>query len=324
MLRKLIYGLVLLGVLIALAFAFGPRVAADTKITFDPNSIGTDPDAYLAKSEAAVTGIRDGMQKEIVWAFPASKAKTPIALVYIHGFSATKGEVRPVPDLVAKALGANLFLTRLHGHGQDGAAMASASVNDWVNDMAEALAIGHMLGEKVIVMGTSMGGGLATWAAGDPALSNQIDALVLISPNFGVQASGSFILTLPFGEQLANLIAGKERSFVPVNALHAKFWTPVYPTKSVLPMAALTKLAVAVPVEQIKQPALFIYSETDKVVQPALVKAIAARWGGPHEIHALAKNDDPYSHVIAGDALSPSTTGEVSDLIIAWANGLTH
>lgn len=322
--RKLVYGLVLLGALIALAFGFGPRVAADTKITFDPISIGADTDAYLAKSEAALAGIRDGMQKEIVWAFPASKAKTPIAIVYIHGFSATKGEVRPVPDLVAKALGANLFLTRLHGHGQDGAAMASASVNDWVNDMAEALAIGHMLGEKVIVMGTSMGGGLATWAAGDPALSNQIDALVLISPNYGVQASGSFILTLPFGEQLANLIAGKERSFVPVNALHAKFWTPVYPTKSVLPMAALTRLAANEQVEQIKQPALFIYSETDKVVQPALTKAIAARWGGPHEIHALAKNDDPYSHVIAGDALSPSTTAEVSDLIIAWANTLTH
>jgi pimeloyl-ACP methyl ester carboxylesterase len=322
--RKMLYGLVILGVLIALAFAFGPRVAVDTKIAFDPNSIGTDPDAYLAKSEAAVAGIRDGMQKEIVWAFPASKAKTPIALVYIHGFSATKGEVRPVPDLVAKALGANLFLTRLHGHGQDGAAMASASVNDWVNDMAEALAIGHRLGEKVIVMGTSMGGGLATWAASDPTLSSQIDAMVLISPNYGVQASGSFLLTLPFGEQLANLIVGKERSFVPVNALHAKFWTPVYPTKSVLPMAALTKLAAAAPVEQIKQPALFIYSETDKVVQPALTKAIAARWGGPHEIQALAKNDDPYSHVIAGDALSPSTSAEVSDLIVTWVKGVTH
>ncbi len=320
----MIYGLVFLGVLVALAFAFGPRVEADTKITFDTGTIGADPDAYVAKSEAAIPGIREGMQKEIIWAFPASKARTPIALVYIHGFSATKGEMRPVPDLVAKALGGNLFLTRLHGHGQDGAAMATSSVNDWVNDMAEALAIGHMLGEKVIVMSTSMGGGLSTWAAIDPTLSKQIDGLVMISPNYGVQASGAFLLTAPFGEQLANMIVGKERSFVPENALHAKFWTPAYPTKSVLPMAALTKLVAALPVEQIKQPALFIYSETDNVVQPALIKAIAARWGGPHEIHALAKNDDPYSHVIAGDALSPSTTGEVSGLIIAWANGLSH
>ncbi len=316
--RKLLYGIIFLGVLAALAFAFGPRVAADTKITFDATSIGTDPDAYLTKSEAAVAGIREGMEKEIVWAFPASKAKTPIALVYIHGFSATKGEVRPVPDIVAKALGANLFLTRLHGHGQDGAAMATSSVNDWANDMAEALAIGHKLGEKVIVMSASMGGGLTTWAANDPALSKQIDAAIFISPNYGVQASGAFLLTAPFGEQLANIIVGKERSFIPENALHAKFWTPVYPTKSVLPMAALTALAAAVPVEQIKQPALFIYSETDKVVQPALIKATAARWGGPHEVHALAKNGDPYSHVIAGDALSPSTTGEVVQLILDW------
>ena len=68
--------------------------------------------------------IRPGLQKEIVWANPATKTKTPLAIVYIHGFSASKGEVRPLPDKVASALGANLFFTRLTGHGEDGAAMA--------------------------------------------------------------------------------------------------------------------------------------------------------------------------------------------------------
>ncbi len=317
-LRKFMYFLVLLAVAFAAAYLFGPRVKADMTIAFDAASIGNDPEAYLATAESKVDGIREGLQKEIVWAFPASKAKTPIAIVYVHGFSASKNEVRPVPDKVAQALGANLFLTRLKGHGQDGPAMATASVNDWANDFAEAVAIGKLIGEKVIIVSTSTGGGLSTWAAADPKLSKDIAGLVMISPNYGVQAAGSFLLTMPFGEQLANMIVGPEREFKPENELHGKYWTPKYPTKSVLPMAALTELAANIRVEDIKIPALFIYSETDKVVRPEPTKAIAARWGAPSTIYALPKNDDPYSHVIAGDALSPSTTQEVTDKILEW------
>ncbi|MDD4273595.1 MAG: hypothetical protein PHG14_07705 [Desulfobacter postgatei] len=38
--------------------------------------------------------------------------------VYIHGFSATRKETAPLSDLVAKTLNANLFYTRLSGHGR--------------------------------------------------------------------------------------------------------------------------------------------------------------------------------------------------------------
>ena len=303
----------------AVAWLFGPRVEVNTVTTFDPKQIGTDPEAFLADSEAKVSGIHDDLQKEIVWAFPASKAKTPLAIVYVHGFSASKNETRPVPDKVAQALGANLYLTRLAGHGQNGDALASASVHDWVNDMTEALAIGRMIGEKVIVLGVSTGAGLATWAANDPALSKDIAGLVFISPNYGIQASGSFLLTIPFGEQLANLIVGEHREFPTHNDMHKRFWTSSYPTKALLPMAALTKLAANTPVETIKKPVLMIYSETDTVIRPDLVKAMAGRWGGTATLKALAKNDDPSSHVIAGDALSPGTTEETASLIVEWA-----
>ena len=320
--RKIIYVLLTLLVAGGVAFLTGPRVPVDTTITFDATSLGTDLDAYLVKREAETPNLRAGLGREIIWAFPASKAKTPISIVYVHGFSASKGEVRPLPDLVAKALGANLYYTRLTGHGQDGAAMAAATVNDWVNDYAEAMVIGRAIGEKVLIISTSMGGGLTTWGLTQPALSENIMGAVFISPNYGVQAAGSEILTAPFGKQLANLIVGKERSFKPENELHGTLWTPVYPTDAVIPMAGLTALAAAQPVEQIKTPAFFIYSKTDKVIRPDLVEAIEARWGGPKQILAVEKNDDPYSHVIAGDALSPSTTQPLADAIIAWAKGL--
>jgi esterase/lipase len=320
--RKILYFLMALVLAGGAAFVFGPRVPVDMTISFDPASLGNDLDAYIAKREANTPNLRAGLGREIIWAFPASKAKTPIAIVYVHGFSASKGEIRPLPDLVAKALGANLYYTRLTGHGQDGAAMASATVNDWANDYAEAMAIGRTLGERVLIISTSMGGGLTTWGLTEPALSKNIMGAVFISPNYGVQAAGSEILTMPFGKQLANLIAGKERSFKPENELHGTLWTPTYPTDAVIPMAGLTALAVAQPVEQIKTPAFFIYSKTDKVIKPELVEAIEARWGGPKQILAVEKNDDPYSHVIAGDALSPSTTQPLAEAIIAWAKTL--
>lgn len=322
--RKFIYLLAVIVVAGAIAWFTGPRVEANTVINFDPATIGSDPDAYLAASEAKVAGIHDNLGKEIVWAYPQSKAKTPLAIVYVHGFSASKNETRPVPDMAAKALGANLYLTRLTGHGIDGNALAQATVNQWANDMAEALAIGKLIGEKVIVIGVSTGAGLATWAASDANLTNAIDGLVFISPNYGVQAGGAWLLTMPYGEQLANLIVGKERTFETHNDMHKRFWTWSYPTKALLPMAALTKLAAQTVVENIRQPVLMIYSEADKVIRPDLVKSVAARWGGKTELYALAKNNDPSSHVIAGDALSPSTSQEVADKIVSWvkAQGL--
>ena len=139
-------------------------------MTFDPAAIGNDIDGYLAKREANYSDIKPGAQKQMIWLDPATKSKSPYSVVYIHGFSASLAEVRPVPDLVAKEIGANLFYTRLTGHGRTGDAMAEAKVNDWYNDVAEALAIGRATGGKVIVIATSTGGTLATWAATQPKL----------------------------------------------------------------------------------------------------------------------------------------------------------
>lgn len=316
--RRILIWLAVVLVVAALLFTLGPRVPVDTAVGFDPAAIGTDPDAYLARAEAAIPDIRPGLQKEIVWADPARKAKTSFAIVYIHGFSASKGEVRPLPDRVAGALGANLFYTRLAGHGRDGAAMAEASVHDWIDDYAEAMAIGGMIGDKVVVIATSTGGSLATWAAGRPELSKNVSALVLISPNYGVQAAGAEILTMPWGRQIAELAVGKERGFEPANEAQARLWTTRYPTRATLPMAALTKLAYGSPVEDIAIPALFIFSPNDKVVRPELTREIAGRWGARHEVVAVETSGDPSNHVIAGDALSPRTTGPLAERIVAW------
>ncbi len=316
--RKL--GLIVAAVVAALVvlFLLGPRVPVVTTVTFDPAVIGDDPDDYLAAKEAAVPGIREDLQKEIVWAEPLTRRKTPLAVVYIHGFSASKGEIQPVPDIVAAGLDANLFYTRLSGHGRDGAAMLEGSVNAWVNDYVEALAIGRAIGERVVVIATSTGASLALWAATQPGMSEGVATIIAVSPNFGVRAAGSQILTWPWGGQIAELLIGKERGFEPLNELQERYWTTRYPTKAILPMAALTELAYGAPVETAKIPALFIFSDDDQVVRADLIREMAGRWGAHHEIVPVEKNDDPSSHVITGEALSPSTTRVIANRMTVW------
>jgi pimeloyl-ACP methyl ester carboxylesterase len=320
--RFVVFLVVILAAGAGLIYLLGPRVASDDTVTFDEASIGSDPEAFLAAGEARVADIRPGLAKEIVWAYPASRAKTPLSIVYIHGFSASKGETRPVPDRVAQALGANLFYTRLAGHGQGEAAMGDATVNAWVNDTAEALAVGRAIGEKVIVIATSTGASLAAWAAAQPALMRDVAGLVLISPNFGVQAAGAGLLTGPWGLQLAELLIGKERSFEPANDMQRQLWTWRYPTRATLPMAATVALARAQDFRRVTVPALFIVSDGDKVIRPDEAKSVAAAWGGPHLWMAVDNPGDPSSHVLAGDALSPQMTEPVSTRIVDWAKAL--
>lgn len=319
--RLMVLAIVAAILALAALWIFGPRVEVDTTIRFDPSEIGPDPVAYLQRAEAPFV-IRPGLEKEIVWAFPASRARTPLAIVYVHGFSASKGELRPLPDRVAGALQANLFFTRLAGHGQDGNAMGGASVNAWVNDFAEAIAVGRAIGERVIVIATSTGAGLATWGAAQRDLMQGVTGLVLISPNYRVRAGGADWLTRPWGGLLADLATGGERGFTPANALQEELWTTRYPTVATLPMAALTQLARETPVESIALPALFVFSDADQVVDAATTREIVGRWGGATEILAIDVTDDARAHVIAGDAYSPSTTQALAKRIGDWIRTL--
>lgn len=103
-----------------------------------------------------------GAEKTIIWAND-SREKTPLSIIYLHGFSATCRETAPVFDRVAEKLGANLFYTRLTGHGRDSEAMGEVTLNAFLNDAMEAWEIGRTIGEEVIIVGTSTG---ALWLRG--------------------------------------------------------------------------------------------------------------------------------------------------------------
>ncbi len=319
---KLLATLVLILIVAGLVYFLGPRVPVDTRVSFDPDAVGEDPQAYVAAIESRFTGIRPGTEREIVWRDPQQRSRTPLTIVYVHGFSASKGEVRPVPDDVARALGANLYFARLAGHGLDGEALGEASVNDWINDYAEAIEIGRRIGERVVVMATSTGAALASWSAATDTLTDDVAGMVLISPNYAVRAGGAWLLTQPWGGPIANLVAGAERGFTPLNDQHARLWTTRYPTRATLPMAALADLARRSDETRARIPALFVYSPSDAVVRTDLAAEKAAGWGAPAQTILVEDSDDPGNHVIAGDAISPSTNERLTAEITAWIETL--
>lgn len=278
-------------------------------------------DADLAAAEAVVPHLRAGCEKQIVWAGDAGQ-KTELSVVFIHGFSASCGELRPLPDLVAQALGANLFFTRLTGHGQDGQAMASATLPDWQRDVAEALDIGATLGDDVIVIGCSTGCTLATMALAQGA---QIKGLVQISPNYGLaHKAAQAVLDAPYAQYWGHLLAGETRHFDPISPAHAQFWTTTYPSRAAFPMGQAVRRAKAAPLESITTPTLMAYNTADQVVCAKSIAKVAARWGGPvtHVDLIQGPDDDAMGHIMAGDIFSPRQTAPLAARITDWVHTL--
>ncbi len=127
--------------------------------------------------------------------------------MYLHGFSATRQEVAPLCEMAAKDLGANLFHTRLRGHGRTADALKGITVNDWLADTCEAVEIGRQIGEKTVIISTSTGGTLTAWY-GLERDTKDVLAVVMISPNFFPSRSSARIMTWPWGKQTSPVLSG--------------------------------------------------------------------------------------------------------------------
>ena len=311
------YGFICLIILLLLIGVLGPRV--DTTISLDTISLPSDLDLYLIASETEFDDITEGTEKKIVWAKEANH-KTPISVVSFHGFSATRQELSPLADIVAKSLNANLFYTRLAGHGRGSAGMIQGSVNKWANDANEAIEIGNRIGDKVILIGTSTGSTLATWLALQEKGKN-ISAIVLMSPNYYSAESNIKLVLLPWGKKIAEAMIGKVRHWEPRNPLHEKYWANDYSTATILPMVGLVDIVDKADLNNIKVPTLMIYSSKDKVISVPSLKDTFERLGSSNkQLIEFNETEDPDFHALAGDLLSPSSTNDLASQIILFIN----
>lgn len=306
--------------MIIVLFLSGPQEKVDTTIHV---SVSQDLDEYLKKSEGNFKDIVPGTEKIISWRKPDKKNKTYYSILFFHGFSASRQEYVPVIDDLANGIDANIFYTRLNGHGRGEEPMGRATVNGWLNDGVEAIEIGKRIGDKNIIVCSSTGCTLAIWLATQEKWKKDISAIVMLSPNLMPKHPISKIAWLPWGKQILKLIIGDYREWKPENELQGKYWTHRYRTEVIYTMMKFVELVNDQDLKKFTIPLLLIYSENDGVISVPALKEKFKQFSSPNkQIIAFEKSADPYNHILAGDILSPQSNKEILELILKFIQDL--
>lgn len=273
------------------------------------------------RKENAAQPVIPGTEKRLAWHQDRADRTTAVAVLYIHGFSATRQEISPVPELIADRLQANLFETRLSGHGLAQGALTGVTAESWLDDGAELLAVGRAIGERLVVIGTSTGATLALALLDHPEAS-AVSALVLIAPNFGPADTNSELLTRPGGLQLARLLVGPEHRWEPANELQARYWATAYPIEALVEMMRLVnRVRDSLPLET-SAGVLTIYSPHDTVIDTAKMRLSLDRIDSPlKRLVSLPDADDagnPGMHILAGNIMAPQNNRAMADLVVEF------
>lgn len=247
---------------------------------------------------------RPNNEARIVWVNDSVKQKTPYAIVYLHGFSASQEEGNPVHQNIAKQFGCNLYLARLSEHGIDTTdALINMTAETLFESAKEAYAIGKQLGEKVILMGTSTGGTLALQLA---AMYPEIAGLVLYSPNIAIKDPNAWLLNNPWGLQIARLVKGSNYMGVTKdNPLYQQYWNTKYRLEATVQLEELLETTmIKENFANVKQPLLVLYyykneQEQDPVVSVDAMKEMFAQVNTTAEKKKMIPVPNTSNHVMA-------------------------
>lgn len=222
--KKILKGIAVIVLLLGALYLVGPRVETPVLDPIMPqvpqNLVALAK--YVQKHEAALPNIKPGNQS-VLHFFDSIPQKTKYAVLYYHGFTASPMEGDPVYKDIAQALGANLYVPRLYGHGLDEKEPMLTFHNDpYWESAKEALSIAKTLGEKVIILSTSHGSTLALSLGQDP----QVAAVALYSPNIRLADPAAVVLSKPWGIQLARLVkGGNYHEMDRLTEAKKKYWT---------------------------------------------------------------------------------------------------
>ncbi len=258
-------------VVFTIVYTLGPRTQSPnfTNILVDGPKLD-EIEKYVAETEQK-HAIKPGNEAEIVWA-DSLQQQTEYAVVYLHGFSASKQEGNPTHLNFAESIKANLYLARLADHGIDTVApMQYLTAERLWESAKEAYAIGKTLGKKVILIGTSTGGSLALQLA---AHYPEIKGLILLSPNIEIVGTGVNLLNDPWGLQIGRWVTGgNERVVNGKSAEYKKYWYTNYRVESIVQLEEYVEKTMIKPIfKKITQPTLLLYYYKNEKQQDNVVK----------------------------------------------------
>ena len=287
--RKFLLGFLVLLILLVIIYFLGPkpeRPKIDRSIPTIEMTL-ENVEEKIRTRESAIEDLRPNNDAEVVWYNDSLKQKTEYSLVYLHGFSASPMEGDPIHREFAKRYGCNMYLARLAGHGfATKESFKETTVEEIVDSAKEAIAIGKLLGEKVILMSTSTGGTLSFYLA---AGNDDIVGLINYSPNIDMAAAGASLLNKPWGLEIARWMMGSDyRGFEATEEIQ-KYWTNLYRIEGVVTLKSMLDATMTDETfEQINQPTFIAYyykneEERDHVVSIPRMKEVMEQIKTPKE-----------------------------------------
>ncbi len=292
---------------LAIVYAVGPVPtypvpdAQTTQIALTVQNV----EAYVKEQESKVS-LKPDNEARIIWA--DSVRQTEYAVVYLHGFSACQEEGNPLHREFAARYGFNLYLSRLPMHGETNPdAFKDMTPQALINGAKEAIAIGKILGKKIILMGCSTGGTLAVYLAqNDP----DIAALLLYSPNIDIANPASELLTAPWGQQIARVVSGGMYHNWQANDAQKEYWQTSYRIEGLSAVKALVEKTMVPEVfARVKQPVFMGYYYKDEKHQDDVVSVQAMhtffdQLGTPAHLKRKVSFPEAGAHVICGRLFS--------------------
>lgn len=300
---------------LVLAYALGPRAKRPSLDAGLP-PVPPDPaaaEARLAAHEAAAGALKPDNQARIVWAGQAGQASEWV-VVYLHGYSASWREGGPVHLNTAARYGANLLLTRLHGHGlQVEEPLLDFDADSYWADAKQALALALALGRKVLLMATSSGAPLALRLAADHP--DKVQALVLYSPNLRIRNPLAPLMAGPWGLAVARAVKGGLYNQWDPTPEEAKYWYPRQRLEGAVQLQQLLSRCCGPQVLARVQAPLYaaVYYKDerhqDETISVAAVRKAMPLLGTPEGKRRYEEFPQAASHVIACDLTSKDWQG---------------
>lgn len=313
--RKWVKYLLAVLTILVLGILLGPRVEGlqEKKVLPEVSTDLEQLEKEIQEYEAGFT-LKADNEARIIWAHDSLKQKTEYALVYLHGFSASQEEGDPLHEHFARRYGMNAFLARIAGHGLETAEpFMDLTSTDMLESALHALAIGKQIGEKIILMGCSTGATLSLYLAAN--FNDDIEGLLLYSPNIDVFDPNAKVLTMPWGLQIARLVVGSPyREWTPPPPA-TQYWYSKYRLEGAAALKSLIDGSMTLATfQKIDQPLLMLYyykneQELDQVVSIPRMKEMFDQIATPNDQKQAIPMPETGHHVLTSKFFSQDIKG---------------
>ncbi|MBK8503394.1 MAG: alpha/beta hydrolase [Saprospiraceae bacterium] len=287
---------------VVILFLLGPK-APEPVLDAQIHSLGMVDLEVIQTAEKRNQLIKAGNEAMTFW-IDTPGVKTEYALVYLHGFSASRGEGDPIHLEFARRYGMNAYLARLDEHGlSDKDALLNLTPESLLESAKNAIAVGKLMGEKVVVMSCSTGSTLALYlAAKNP---EWIDALICYSPNIDTYDQATHLVDGPWGLQLLRIVEGGKYHSWTANEDVQQFWSTTYRNEAIIDLRQLVDATmIKETFNNVKQPVLVLYyykseGEQDKTVSIPAIKEMFEHLGTSPDKKRMLPVPDAGHHVLA-------------------------